>query len=88
MMYCISAREFERLLNVHSERDEQRLLGSRVALCSCRRSPRVWFQMHRGLADSFLFAISDFAWGFIYVVGLQRVTGRSQASLLLNRTGV
>jgi len=26
MMYCINAREFEWLLNVHSERDERRLL--------------------------------------------------------------
>ena len=32
-----------------------------------------------------LFAVGDFFWGVILLVGLQRVTGRSQAALLLNR---
>ena len=41
-----------------------------------------------GALPTFLFAVSDFAWGFVYMVGLQLVTGRSHASLLLNRTGV
>lgn len=38
-----------------------------------------------GALPTVLFALTDFAWGVIYIVGLQRVTGRSHASLLLNR---
>jgi hypothetical protein len=38
-----------------------------------------------GVLPTALFAVGDFAWGVILLVGLQRVTGRSQASLLLNR---
>jgi len=38
-----------------------------------------------GVLPTALFAVGDFAWGIILMVGLQRVTGRSQASLLLNR---
>ena len=38
-----------------------------------------------GVLPTVLFAIGDFAWGVILLVGLQRVTARSQASLLLNR---
>ena len=38
-----------------------------------------------GALPTVLFAVTDFAWGVIYIVGLQRVTGRSHASLLLNR---
>ena len=40
-----------------------------------------------GILPSALFAITDFAWGAVYVLGLPRVTGRSHASLLLNRLG-
>jgi hypothetical protein len=39
-----------------------------------------------GALPTVLFAASDFAWGVFYLLGLQRITGRSQASLLLNRT--
>ncbi len=38
-----------------------------------------------GALPTVLFAVTDFAWGAIYMAGLQRVTGRSHASLLLNR---
>lgn len=38
-----------------------------------------------GALPTALFAITDFAWGAIYIVGLRRVTGRSHASLLLDR---
>ena len=38
-----------------------------------------------GALPTTLFAVTDFAWGVIYMVGLQRVTDRSHASLLLNR---
>jgi len=38
-----------------------------------------------GVLPAALFAITDFAWGAVYIVGLRRVTGRSHASLLLNR---
>jgi len=38
-----------------------------------------------GVLPAALFAITDFAWGAFYVLGLQRVTGRSHASLLMNR---
>jgi len=34
-----------------------------------------------------LFAITDFAWGAICIVGVRRVTGRSHMSLLLNSGG-
>jgi hypothetical protein len=37
-----------------------------------------------GALPTVLFAVSDFAWGVIYVVGLQRITGLSHASLLFN----
>jgi hypothetical protein len=37
-----------------------------------------------GALPTVLFAITDFAWGLIYIVGLQRLLGRSHASLLLN----
>jgi hypothetical protein len=38
-----------------------------------------------GVLPTVLFAISDFAWGVIYIIGLARLTGRSHAALLLNR---
>jgi len=38
-----------------------------------------------GILPTVLFAVTDCAWGVIYIVGLQRVVGRSHASLLLNR---
>jgi hypothetical protein len=38
-----------------------------------------------GVLPTALFAVGDLAWGVILLVGLQRVTARSQASLLLNR---
>jgi L-asparagine transporter-like permease len=38
-----------------------------------------------GVFATVLFAITDFAWGICYVVGLRRVTGRSHASILLAR---
>ena len=38
-----------------------------------------------GVLPTVLFGVTDFAWGVIYIVGLQRVVGRSHASLLLNR---
>jgi len=31
-----------------------------------------------------LFAVTDFVWGLVYIVGLQRVTGRSHTSLLVD----
>jgi hypothetical protein len=37
-----------------------------------------------GAVPSVLFAVTDFVWGVAYLVGLQRVTGRSHASLLLD----
>jgi hypothetical protein len=37
-----------------------------------------------GALPTVLFAITDFAWGLIYIVGLRRLLGRSHASLLLN----
>ncbi len=37
-----------------------------------------------GILPSALFAITDFAWGVIYIMGLRRVTGRSHLSILLN----
>jgi hypothetical protein len=40
-----------------------------------------------GLLPTALFAITDFAWGAICIVGVRRVTGRSHTSLLLNRGG-
>jgi len=40
-----------------------------------------------GVLPTALFAITDFAWGAIYIVGLPRVTGRSHTSLLLDRGG-
>jgi hypothetical protein len=38
-----------------------------------------------GVLPTALFAVGDFVWGVILLVGLQRVTSRSQVSLLLNR---
>jgi hypothetical protein len=38
-----------------------------------------------GVLPTVLFAVSDFAWGVIYIVGLPRVVDRSHATLLLNR---
>jgi hypothetical protein len=38
-----------------------------------------------GVLPTVLFAITDFSWGVILIIGLQRATGRSHASLLLNR---
>jgi hypothetical protein len=38
-----------------------------------------------GVLPTVLFAVTDFAWGVIYIVGLPRLTGRSHATLLLNR---
>jgi hypothetical protein len=40
-----------------------------------------------GALPTALFAITDFAWGAFYIVGLRRVTGRFHASLLLDRGG-
>ena len=40
-----------------------------------------------GTLPTILFAVTDFAWGVIYVLGLQRAIGRSHVSLLLNRPG-
>lgn len=40
-----------------------------------------------GILPSALFAITDFAWGTVYFLGLPRVTRRSHASLLLNCLG-
>ena len=38
-----------------------------------------------GVLPTVLFAMSDFAWGVFYLVGLPRSTGRSHVSLLLSR---
>jgi hypothetical protein len=38
-----------------------------------------------GVLPTALFAITDFAWGAVYIMGLRRVTGRSHMSLLLDR---
>lgn len=38
-----------------------------------------------GVLATVLFAITDFAWGIFYVIGLPRVTGRTHASILLDR---
>ena len=38
-----------------------------------------------GVLPTVLFVVTDCAWGVICIVGLQRVLGRSHASLLLNR---
>jgi hypothetical protein len=38
-----------------------------------------------GVLATVLFAVTDFAWGIFYLVGLKRITGRSNTSLLLNR---
>ena len=38
-----------------------------------------------GVLATVLFAITDFAWGLCYIVGLPRVTGRTHASILLDR---
>ena len=38
-----------------------------------------------GVVPTVLFAVTDFVWGLIYLIGLQRVTGRSHASLLFDR---
>jgi hypothetical protein len=38
-----------------------------------------------GSLPTILFAVTDFAWGVIYVLGLESITGRSQLALLLNR---
>ncbi len=40
-----------------------------------------------GALPTALFAITDFAWGAAYIVGLRRATGRSHMSLLLDRRG-
>ena len=37
-----------------------------------------------GILPTVLFAITDFAWGLVYIVGLHRLLRRSHASLLLN----
>ena len=37
-----------------------------------------------GVLPTVLFAITDFAWGLVYIMGLHRLLGRSHASLLLN----
>ena len=37
-----------------------------------------------GVLPTVLFAITDFAWGLVYIVRLPRLSGRSHASLLLN----
>ena len=38
-----------------------------------------------GVLPSLLFAATDFVWGVILIVGLQHLSGRSHASLLLGR---
>ena len=38
-----------------------------------------------GVVPTVLFAVTDFVWGLMYLIGLRRVTGRSQASLLFDR---
>ena len=38
-----------------------------------------------GALATVLFAVTDFAWGVFYMIGLKRITGRSDISLLLNR---
>ena len=38
-----------------------------------------------GVLATVIFAITDFAWGICYVVGLPRVTGRTHGSILLDR---
>ena len=38
-----------------------------------------------GAMATVLFAVTDFAWGVFYMVGLKRITGRSDMSLLRNR---
>jgi hypothetical protein len=38
-----------------------------------------------GVLASVLFAVTDFAWGVILIVGLLRLSGRSHASLFLDR---
>lgn len=35
-----------------------------------------------GVLPALLFAVTDFAWGVVYIVGLQRVTNRSHASTM------
>ena len=35
-----------------------------------------------GVLPALLFAITDFAWGVVYIVGLQRVTNRPHASMM------
>ena len=37
-----------------------------------------------GVVPTILFAVTDFVWGLVYIVGLQRVTGRSHTSLLID----
>jgi len=37
-----------------------------------------------GVLPTVLFAITDFAWGLVYIVRLPRLSGRSHASLLRN----
>jgi hypothetical protein len=37
-----------------------------------------------GVLPTVLFAVTDFTWGLIYIIGLPRVLGRSHAALLLN----
>jgi hypothetical protein len=39
---------------------------------------------YAGILPTVLFAVSDFAWGLCYIVGLPRLLDRSHASLLLN----
>ena len=40
-----------------------------------------------GALPTALLAITDFAWGVILIIGVRRATGRSHATLLLNRGG-
>jgi hypothetical protein len=37
-----------------------------------------------GVVPTVLFAVTDFLWGLVYLVGLPRVTGRSHASLVVD----
>jgi hypothetical protein len=37
-----------------------------------------------GVVPTVLFAVTDFVWGLVYLLGLRRVTGRSHASLLFD----
>ena len=41
-----------------------------------------------GALATVLFAVTDFAWGIFYIIGLRSITRRCHASLLLNRNTI